>query len=167
VVVLPREPVGFTHMIIDFSGSDRATVAAVGCNLARAGVGTGGSGAVAAEAAHAPARWELLARSNDNGGMDAYVDRSTIHRIGKVVQMRDLWDFRSAHVFEGKPFLSVRNDYEYDCAAPRRRMLATTGYSHHMGQGSVVASSDAPLRWEPIPADSLFVEHWKTACARS
>lgn len=37
VVVLPQGGTTFTHMIIDFDGPDRATVAAVGCGLARAG----------------------------------------------------------------------------------------------------------------------------------
>jgi len=37
VVVLPQGGTTFTHMIIDFDGPDRATVAAVGCGLARGG----------------------------------------------------------------------------------------------------------------------------------
>ncbi|HEX6705592.1 MAG TPA: hypothetical protein VF169_12590 [Albitalea sp.] len=45
VVVLPQGGTTFTHMIIDFDGADRATVAAVGCGLARAG---GGGTAMAA-----------------------------------------------------------------------------------------------------------------------
>jgi len=39
VVVLPQGGTAFTHMIIDFDGPDRATVAAVGCGLARARAG--------------------------------------------------------------------------------------------------------------------------------
>lgn len=39
VVVLPQGGTSVTHMIIDFDGPDRATVAAVGCGLARAGRG--------------------------------------------------------------------------------------------------------------------------------
>ena len=37
VVVLPKDAASFTHMIIDFDGADRATVAAVGCVMLRAG----------------------------------------------------------------------------------------------------------------------------------
>ena len=37
--------------------------------------------------------------------------------------MWDLWDFKTARVFEGKRFLSARNQYEYDCAGTRARML--------------------------------------------
>ena len=39
VVVLPQGGTTFTHMIIDFDGADRATVATVGCGLARAAGG--------------------------------------------------------------------------------------------------------------------------------
>lgn len=167
VVVLPKDAVGFTHMIIDFNGPDRATVAAVGCSLARAG-GAGAAGVSRASAvATAPAKWEMLTGSPDNGGLVAYVDRSTIRKSGNLAQMTDLWDFKSAHVFEGKQFLSVRNEFEYDCAHPRKRMLSTRGFTQHMGQGSVVGAGDSVLPWQPIPADNMYMEHWKTACAKS
>lgn len=160
VVVLPQDAASFTHMIIDFNGPDRAIVAAVGCALAR----VGGPGA-----ANAPveAKWEKLDTSADNGGMDTYFDRSTIRRSGSVAQMWELWDFKSAHAFEGKQFLSVRNQYEYDCARMRRRMLFTRGFARHMGRGAMIAASDDALAWEPIDATSLFVSHWKAACAKS
>ena len=168
VVVLPRDAASFTHMIIDFDGPDRATVAAVGCVLTRAG-SEGARGAAAAPGADAPAaaKWEMIGSSPDNGGLDAYVDRSTIRRSGRVAQMWDLWDLKSAHVFEGKRFLSVRNQYEYDCTSMLRRMLSTRGFEQHMGRGAVVASSDNVLAWEPIAPSSLFVSHWKVACAKS
>jgi hypothetical protein len=37
VVVLPKEAVSFTHMIVDFDNPDHVTVAAVGCVMTRAG----------------------------------------------------------------------------------------------------------------------------------
>jgi len=53
VVVLPQGGTTFTHMIIDFDGPDHATVAAVGCGLARAG--RAAARAPLAETAHDPA----------------------------------------------------------------------------------------------------------------
>ena len=53
VVVLPQGGTTFTHMIIDFDGADRATVATVGCGLARAG-GGGRAGAAIADTLHSP-----------------------------------------------------------------------------------------------------------------
>ena len=172
VVVLPRDAASFTHMIIDFNSPDRATVAAVGCTLTRAGTPAGVAGAAAAAAAAATtaaaaSHWELLGTSVANGGMDVYLDRSTIRRSGSRAQMWDLWDFKSAHSFEGKPLLSVRNQYEYDCAGTRRRMLSTAGFSGHMGQGAVVGSGNTTLAWEPIPPGGPIRDYWKIACASS
>ena len=160
VVVLPQDAASFTHMIIDFNGPDRATVATVGCTLARVGGQTATKAPVAA-------KWELLGSSAASGGMDLYFDRSTLRRSGSVAQMWDLLDFKSAQAFEGKQFFSARNQYEYDCASMRRRMLSTRGFAQHMGRGAVVASSDDTLAWQRIDASSLFVSHWQAACAKS
>jgi hypothetical protein len=166
VVVLPQGGTTFTHMIVDFDGPSRASVAAVGCALARAGAGTAPN---ATRAPDAPAgqQWELLGTSAANGGMDVYVARSSIRRSGRLARMWDMWDFKTAHAFEGKPFLSARNEYEYDCAGARRRMLSTVGYSGHMGQGSVVGSGDAVLTWEQVPRDGPIHDYWKIACSKT
>lgn len=166
VVVLPRDAASFTHMIIDFSDPDRASVAAMGCALARVG-GPASTTAPAPAPAPAQDKWELLGTSAANGGMDLYAGRSTIRRSGSMAQMWDLWDFKSAHALEGKTFLSARNHYEYDCASMRRRMLSTRGFAEHMGQGATVASSNGTLVWERVDAASLFANHWHAACAKT
>lgn len=165
VVVLPRDAASFTHMIVDFNGPDRATVAGPGCGLRRAG----GDGSAAAALANTPAsgKWDILGTWDSNGPVDMYVDRGTIRKTGNVAQMWDLMDFKSPRTIAGSRFLSVHNQYAYDCANVRRRMLATRGYSDHMARGNVIASDDNGLPWEPIPADSPFMTHWKTACAKS
>lgn len=173
VVVLPQGGTSFTHMIIDFNGPDRATVAAVGCGLRR---GSGGGGAkqaamampAIAAAAESPTRnqWSLLGTTAANGGMDVYVARSTIRRSGVMAQMADLFDFKSAHAFEGRSFLSTRNQFEYDCVASRRRMLSTTGFAGHMGQGPVIASGQAAGAWEEIATTGPWHDVWKIACTR-
>ncbi|RPH69544.1 MAG: hypothetical protein EHM78_14835 [Myxococcaceae bacterium] len=170
VVVLPQGGITFTHMIIDFSGRDRATVAVVGCGLRRVG-GSDGARPTAMTTAPAadgpaPSQWMLLGTTAANGGMDVYVSRSTIRRSGSLAKMADLWDFKTRHEFEGNPFLSARNHYEYDCARSRRRMLATTGFSGHMGQGTVVGSSDDVGAWEPVGTSGVLHDHWKVACTR-
>lgn len=174
VAVLPQGGTTFTHMIIDFAGPDRATVAGVGCALARAPgsgakaapVGNTAVAAVAGGAANAPAEWKLLGTSAANGGMDVYVAPATVRRSGSTARMADLWDFKSRQLFEGKPFLSARNEHEYDCARPRQRLVGTTGYSGHMGQGSVVARGDAVSAWEPVGGSGPLHEHWLVACRR-
>jgi len=171
VVVLPQGGTTFTHMIIDFDRKDRATVAAVGCRLARVGGGDSGAGMVNSSLSIDPGagpavQWNLLGTSVANGGMDLYVARSTIRRSGASARMTDLFDFKTARQFERRTFLSARNEYEYDCARSRRRMLSTTGFSGHMGQGTVVASDAAVGTWEPVGSSGVFHDYWKVACAR-
>jgi len=170
VVVLPQGGTNFTHMIIDFSGNDRATVAAVGCGLTRTG---GGARAAmmstspsADGGAGAEVQWKLLATAPTNGGIDGYVARSTIRRSGTSAQMSDLYDFKTPQVFERRTYLSARNQFEYDCVRARRRMLSTTGYSGHMGQGNVVASDASLGAWAPVGESGVFRDYWKVACAK-
>jgi hypothetical protein len=169
VVVLPQGGTSFTHMIVDFDGPDHASVAAVGCTLARAGGGATKVPTNTSAAADAPAalQWVLLGTSAANGGMDVYVARASIRRSGDSAQMWDLWDFKTAHVFEGKPFLSARNQYEYDCAGARRRMLSTLGFSGQMGQGAVVGSGHSTLAWEAVPPGGPIRDYWKIACTKT
>ena len=170
VVVLPQGGTTFTHMIIDFDGPDHATVAAVGCGLARAGgsaaKATVANTALTTASTGAALQWTALGSSAANGGTDVYVAPSSIRRSGDSARMLDLYDFKTRQVFGGKPFLSTRNEFEYDCARARQRMLATTGFSGHMGQGSVVASSEGAGPWEPVGSSGVFYEHWKVACTR-
>ena len=170
VVVLPQAGKSFTHMIIDFSDANHATVAAVGCALTRAGSAKAASLASPSTTTAnnaSPEKWVLLGTTEANGGMDVYVAQSSIRRSGSSAQMADLWDFKQAHVFEGKPFLSARNHYEYDCAGTRRRMLSTTGFSGHMGEGTVIASSNSTLAWEKVPPTGPLHDYWMAACKKS
>jgi hypothetical protein len=171
VVVLPQGGTTFTHMIIDFAGADRASVAAVGCGLRRAGAGSAANAqpaalttAAAGADRAAPDRWTFLGNTAANGGMDIYLARSTIRRSGPRATMTELWDFKSARAFEGKRFLSVRNRFEYDCVASRRRMLEATGYAGHMGQGSVLQSDSTPMAWVEVGTSGPLHDMWKAAC---
>ncbi len=171
VVVLPQSGTTFTHMIIDFDGADRATVAVVGCGLARAGGGSAAKTAVASTAAAAvdtgaTPQWKLLGTSAGNGGIDVYVAPASIRRSGDKARMHNLFDFKTRQLFEGKPFLSARNEYEFDCARSRQRMLGTTGFSGHMGKGTIVASSEGDGVWEPVGSSGPSYEHWTVACRR-
>jgi hypothetical protein len=80
--------------------------------------------------------------------------------------MLGLFDFKMRQSIAGKAFLSARNDYEYDCARARQRMLTTTGFSGPMGKGAVVDSSENPLPWEPVGTSGVAFEHWQVACKR-
>jgi hypothetical protein len=171
VVVLPQGGTTFTHMIIDFSGSDRASVAVVGCALTRSGppaaaakgamtetaLATGNSGAAAQQ-------WTLLGTLSNNGGMDVYVSAASIRRAGDKARMFNLIDFKTRQSFDGKSYLSARNELEFDCAKALKRMLNSTGYSGHMGTGTVVVSDTPSDPWQAVGSSGPGFEHWKVAC---
>ena len=171
VVVLPMGGTAFSYMFMDFHGRDRAVARQVGCTLARAG-GGGADAAVAnasldATDGAATPHWALIGTVPNNGGVDLYVARESIRRSGDRARMLNLFDFRTRQVFEGKPFLSSRNQYEFDCARSRQRVLSATGYSGHMGQGSVVISSSGDSPWQPVGTSGPMHDHWSVACGRS
>jgi hypothetical protein len=172
VVVLPQGGTTFTHMIIDFSGPDRATVAAVGCGLRRVGGRDGARPmAMATDAPSAdgasPDQWTLLGTSAMDGQPDVFVSRSTIRRSGSVAKMAELWDFKAPRAFGDKTVVSLRNQFEYDCVASRKKLLWTTGFSKHMGQGAVVGSgSPDAAGWVEVPTSGPLHDAWKAACTR-
>ena len=71
-------------------------------------------------------------------------------------------------VFEGKQFLSIKNFQEYDCKRSRRRMLAATAYSGHLGKGAVVGSEffATPSPWEGVGAGGYPEYFLKLACGK-
>ena len=170
VVVLPQGGTSFTHMIIDFDSADHATVAAVGCGLARSGASASKAAvattAVAAADAGATPQWTLLRTVAGNGGIDVYVAPGSIRRSGDRARMLSLFDFKTRQVFEGKSYQSTRNEYEFDCAGSRLRIVETTGYTGHMGKGPAMLSSHGDGTWEPAGSSGPGHEHWTAACKR-
>jgi hypothetical protein len=122
---------------------------------------------VDATAATAGAEW-VPARGYQEPSATVYAARSTIHRSGNLVKMWGMYDFKTARSFEGKQYLSLKNQMEHDCAGARGRLLSSTAYSDHMGKGRVVISdtSFSPA-WQTVrpgsgsPAEALA----KIACA--
>lgn len=170
VVVLPQGGTTFTHMIIDFNGPDRATVAAVGCGLRRAGgaraMETAMTTATPSADGVAPDQWTPLGQSDMDGRPNVFVARSTVRRSGPLAKMVELWDFKGQRNIGGEIVVSVRNEFEYDCVASRKRLLFATGYSKHMGQGTVVASGSPTTGWSEVPTTGVLHDTWKAACTR-
>jgi len=170
VVVLPQGGTTFTHMIIDFNGPDRATVAAVGCGLRRTGGGSANAAmtntAMAAADSGAAVEWTFLGHNAANGGFDFYVAPTSVRRSGDRARLLGLYDFKTPLVVEGKAYRSARNVFEYDCARPRQRLIGTTGFSGQMGKGAVVGTSDDAFPWEAVGSSGPAYEHWQLACKR-
>ena len=117
-------------------------------------------------AATAAAKWVELGSLPANGGLDIYSDPVTMRRSGDLVQMWEMWDFKTTQVIAAARVLSVKNQYEYDCKSARRRMLSTAGFSGHMGKGAVVGSGNAPEAWGPVGSGNYMEELWKVACGK-
>ena len=66
-------------------------------------------------------------------GGDIYAARATIRRSGNLVRMWDMWDFKTAQVAAGKPFISFKQQNEYNCIDQRIRTLSVTGFSGAYG----------------------------------
>jgi hypothetical protein len=111
-------------------------------------------------------QWTLLGTAAGNGGIDVYVAPASLRRSGDTARMLNLFDFKTRQVYAGKPFLSARNEYEFDCARSRQRILASTGFSGHMGKGTVVVSSEGDGVWQSVGAGGPSYQHWAVACRR-
>jgi hypothetical protein len=171
VVVLPQQGAAMLYMMIDFNGNDHATVATVGCGLSRSGppmakAALTNTAAAAAETGP-PVQWKLIGHIVANGGFDIYLAPASVRRSGDLARMLGLFDFDKQQTFEGKAFHSARNEYEYDCARQRQRMVGTTGYSERMGKGVVVGTSHDVLPWQAVGANGPAYEHWKVACSKA
>jgi len=119
-------------------------------------------------AAVATAQWEQ-AGNTLKGETDYYVARSTIHRSGNLVKLWDMYDFKQAEVVDGKRSFSMRTLWEYDCKGSRRRMLAASAYSGHIGKGPVVGSESfaTPNPWQAIGAGEGYAGYvLKLACGK-
>src|SRR5215470_9599379 len=120
-----------------------------------------------ATSATAGAKWESSCQSKANGGTDIYVAPSTISRSGDVVKMWNMFEFKTVQVADRTRYFSTKNQHEFDCKRRRMRMLSTTGYAGHMGNGSVVAFDNTPFPWEsPAPGGFADVCLLKAACAQ-
>lgn len=82
--------------------------------------------------------------------------------------MWEMIDHKSAVVIDGKPFLSIKNFQEYDCKRSRRRMLAASAYSGHVGKGALVGSEffSSPSPWEAVTTGNYAEYFLKVACGK-
>jgi hypothetical protein len=111
---------------------------------------------------------EWVAVSNtDDGGITVYANQSTIRNKGNIVNIWTLGDFKKAEqIGNNQQFLSLKEQYEYDCNEQQMRRLYATMHSGNMGRGNLVDSSPIHEGWQPVPPDSLNEHLWKFACGK-
>ena len=98
-----------------------------------------------------------------------HVNPATMHKAGDIVEMWNLFDFKTArndYFSPSEPLFSQRVRAEYDCKTERTRILAITGHSGNMGTGDAVYSVFDIGEWEPVPAETIVRTLWNTACGK-
>ena len=93
-------------------------------------------------------------------------DPRTIHREGNLVKMWALFDYKTKRRLHGGPWvLSYKNQYEYDCAEKRQRLLASMSFSGHMGSGEIVHEFAEARPWQPVLPEGPGNSLWRVACS--
>ena len=112
----------------------------------------------------AMAEWIQVSETDTN---TVYADPATIHMAARTVKMWSLYDFKAVQSIDGlKPYLSSKQQYEYDCKEMKSRRRASSQHSKNMGGGKVVYSDTYTSKWKPVPPDSGLEILWKFACLK-
>jgi len=111
------------------------------------------------------AEW-IKVSDSDEAGMTVYVDPTTIRRNSNLVKMWQFYDYKTVQTVAGIGFLTVKEQWEFDCAEERRRVLALTEFSGNMGSGTVVYTNSEVGKWQPVAPSSIGQLLWKFACGK-
>lgn len=112
------------------------------------------------------AEWEEVGTGN-SGAFIFYADRATIRNLGATVKMWDLIDHKTVQkLSKNEPFLSAKNQSEYDCNAEKSRTVYFSNHAQKMGTGKVVYMGNDVQDWAPIPPGSVTETLSKVACGR-
>ena len=95
-----------------------------------------------------------------------YADLSSLVRKGSLVRMWALFDFKTERrLHHGGPSVSSnKNEYEYNCAEKRQRLLASTWFSGNMASGDIVDRLATAQPWQPVSPEGPEHSLWSAAC---
>jgi hypothetical protein len=96
-----------------------------------------------------------------------YVDPATIRRNSNLVKMWQLQDYKTVQTVGGIRFLTAKEEWEFDCAEERSRVLALKEFSGNMGSGTVVYTNSQVGNWLPVMPGSTGKTVWKVACGKN
>lgn len=111
------------------------------------------------------AEWVKVSDSDETGKI-VYVDPTSIRRNSNLVRMWQFYDFKTVQTVGGVRFLSAKEQWEFDCAEDRSRVLALKEYSGNMGSGTVVYTNSQVGKWLPVMPDSIGQTVWNVACGK-
>ncbi len=116
------------------------------------------------EPAIAAPEWIAVGSS---GGASTYADSAYLRKVGDIVTMWGLVDNKTARQSApGKPYMSVRAQFKYDCKEEKVQMLYRSFHSGNMATGEIVNSNSYNEYWKPIPPDNFAGALWHFACAK-
>jgi len=111
------------------------------------------------------AEWVMVSDS-DEEGKTVYADPATIRRTGNLVKMWQLSDYKTVQIVAGIGFLTAREQWEFDCAAMRSRVIALEEFSGNRGSGTEVYTNSEVGKWQPVKPGSAAQGLWKIACSK-
>jgi len=118
----------------------------------------------AAASGSAAAAWE---RVRENSELTSYADPATIRKSGNMVQMWVLFDYKTPQEFDGKPFVSIREQFEFDCNGERLQLVTVFSHAENMAKGRIVYSASFDYEeWQPIRRGTTNEALWKFACGK-
>jgi hypothetical protein len=109
------------------------------------------------------AEWIKVSES-DEAGKTVYVDPTTIRRNSNLVKMWQFYDYKTVQTVGSIRFLTAKEQWEFDCAEERSRVVARKEFSGNMGSGTMVSTNSQVGKWVPVIPDSIGRTVWEVAC---
>ena len=111
------------------------------------------------------AEWVKVS-DGDEAGKTVYVDPATIRRNSNLIKMWQFHDYKTVQTVGGVRFLSAKEQWEFDCAEERSRVLALKEFSGNMGSGTMVDTNSQVGKWIPVMPGSIGHTVWTVACGK-
>jgi hypothetical protein len=109
------------------------------------------------------AEW-IKVSDSDEAGKTVYVDPNTIRRNSNLVKMWQFYDYKTVQTLGSIRFLTAKEQWEFDCAEGRSRVVARKEFSGNMGSGTMVSTNSQVGKWLPVMPDSIGHTVWEVAC---
>ena len=121
---------------------------------------------VVLSSAPAYAEWVKVG-DGDEAGRTVYVNPATIRRNSNLVKMWQLYDYKTVQTVGGIRFLTAEEQWEFDCAEDRGRVVALKGFSSNMASGTMVYTNSEVGKWISVIPNSIGHIVWKIACGKN
>ena len=115
--------------------------------------------------APAYAEWVKVG-DGDEAGRTVYVNPATIRRNSNLVKMWQLYDYKTVQTVGGIRFLTAEEQWEFDCAEDRGRVVALKEFSGNMASGTMVYTNSEVGKWISVMPNSIGHTVWKIACGK-